>query len=71
MLRTLQKAGCELQLHAPIARGAQWVCAHADIAHQPEQLWLGKELYSPYRVDRVYELSARLAFESARERVMA
>ena len=70
-LRTLQKGACGLQLDAPIVRGTQWLCAHADIAHQPEQLWLGKELYSPYRVDRVYELSALLAFESEREEVIA
>jgi len=34
-----------------------------------EMLWLGKELYTPYRVDRIYELSALLSV--AQEPVMA
>lgn len=34
-----------------------------------EMLWLGKELYTPYRVDRIYELSALLSV--ALEPVMA
>ncbi len=29
-----------------------------------EKLWLGKELYAPYRVDRIYELSALLSIVS-------
>ena len=46
-------------------RGYQWLrrtyCPHT---RATEQLWLGKEQYAPYRVDRVYELSALLSVVS-------
>ncbi len=45
-----------------LQRGYHWL----NQTYQPyvlshEKLWLGKELYAPYRVDRIYELSALLA----------
>lgn len=47
---------------ATLRRGYQWL-NHIYHPYQlaKENLWLGKELYSPYRVDRVYELSALLS----------
>jgi hypothetical protein len=32
-------------------------------------LWIGKEIYTPYRVDRIYALSALLSI--AQERILA
>lgn len=50
-----------------LRQGHQWLhqalCA-ADRAE--EKLWIGKELYSPYRVDQIYELSALLATQPER-----
>lgn len=67
LLQTLANAG---QLpsagYAAMAHGYAWLTQH----FQPdrfsqEQLWLGKELYTPYRVDRIYELSGLLAVQMA------
>ncbi|MBX3013644.1 MAG: hypothetical protein KF832_19140 [Caldilineaceae bacterium] len=42
-----------------LARGQQWLQHRPTFAATPdEQLWLGKELYSPYRVDEIYHLGA-------------
>ena len=45
-----------------LQRGHEWL----QQLYQPntlsqDKLWLGKELYAPYRVDRIYELSALLS----------
>lgn len=65
LLQTLANTG---QLpgagYAAMAHGYAWLTQH----FQPdqfsqEQLWLGKELYTPYRVDRIYELSSLLAVQ--------
>jgi len=67
LLQTLANAG---QLpdagYTAMARGQTWLMQQ----FQPnrftqEQLWLGKELYTPYRVDRIYELSGLLAVQMA------
>lgn len=45
-----------------IEQGYQWLQKrYVPQAPVPEQLWLGKELYSPYRVDRLYVVSALLS----------
>lgn len=45
-----------------LQRGYQWLNSHyRPYEFAKDSLWLGKELYSPYRVDRVYELSALLS----------
>lgn len=62
-LATLQKQGFlgEYGKHA-LQQGQAWL---NDIYHPgtpvDNRAWLGKELYTPYRVDRVYELSALLS----------
>lgn len=44
-----------------IEQGYQWLQQQSMQQTQaPERLWLGKELYSPYRVDRFYIVSALL-----------
>jgi hypothetical protein len=53
-----------------LQRGHRWLSsAYRPDARVDKKLWLGKELYSPYRVDRAYELSALVAL--ALERVEA
>lgn len=69
-LQMLQKANL---LNGPgqqaLQGGFNWLCRH----YQPnlkiidEALWIGKELYSPYRLDRIYELSAILVVTQALE----
>lgn len=44
-----------------VARGYEWLLAQSNQPTPAEQVWLGKELYSPYRVDRIYKLVAILA----------
>lgn len=47
-----------------LRHGHQWLSdSYQSHTSSHEPLWLGKELYRPYRVDRVYELCALLAFE--------
>jgi len=67
LLQTLANAG---QLpdagYTAMAHGHTWLMQQ----FQPNQftqesLWLGKELYTPYRVDRIYELSGLLALQMA------
>lgn len=44
-----------------VVRGHHWLQQqYTSNSSTPELLWLGKELYSPYRVDRIYELGALL-----------
>jgi halimadienyl-diphosphate synthase len=62
-LSTLQCQGLlrEEAKHS-VQRGYQWLQdshRRKPVAHEP--LWLGKELYAPYRVDRVYELSTLIS----------
>lgn len=61
-LATLQKQGlfCE-EAKRTLQQGQAWL----NRMYQPytpvdSSVWLGKELYTPYRVDRIYELSALL-----------
>lgn len=45
-----------------INQGYHWLLEqHTQQAPTQERLWLGKELYSPYRVDRLYVVSALLS----------
>lgn len=44
-----------------LALGYHWLLAQWEKRAGEERIWLGKELYSPYRVDRIYELTAILA----------
>ncbi len=46
-----------------LRRGGQWLNEYCHVNRVPhERLWLGKELYTPYRVDRLYEISALLSY---------
>lgn len=59
----LQKQGllCENAQHA-IQQGHAWLNdRYRPYTRIDSNVWLGKELYAPYRVDRIYELSALLA----------
>lgn len=62
-LSTLDQRGLlnEAARHA-LQRGYQWL-SHTYRPHTlpTEKFWVGKELYTPYRVDRIYGLSALLA----------
>jgi len=50
-----------------LTRGHQWLRqALATSTRTEERLWIGKELYSPYRVDKIYELSALLSTQPER-----
>lgn len=45
-----------------LQRGRQWLLSvYAPNALPDGRFWCGKELYAPYRVDRIYELSALLS----------
>jgi halimadienyl-diphosphate synthase len=47
-----------------LQRAARWMVAKEELPEtQREHYWIGKELYRPYRLDRVFELSAMLALE--------
>jgi hypothetical protein len=47
---------------AALRHGYQWLqSAYCPGGLVDDKLWLGKELYVPYRVDRAYELSALLS----------
>lgn len=61
-LRTLRKANTPVYVEHAISRGYDWLQNHMS-ATPPKTtlLWMGKDLYSPYRVDRVYELCASLS----------
>jgi hypothetical protein len=53
-----------------LERGFGWLCRNFPTQGKADELlWLGKEIYAPYRVDRIYELSALLSV--AQEPVMA
>ncbi len=53
--------------YAAMARGHQWLQRALRDTNRPEEkLWVGKELYSPYRVDRIYEWSALLVSQPER-----
>ncbi|MEZ4729702.1 MAG: prenyltransferase/squalene oxidase repeat-containing protein [Caldilineaceae bacterium] len=64
-LSAVQKMGllCEDE-KAALQQGHQWLARmyHPNTAVD-SRVWLGKELYTPYRVDRIYELSALVAEE--------
>ncbi|MBD2248112.1 prenyltransferase/squalene oxidase repeat-containing protein [Nostoc sp. FACHB-888] len=43
-------------------RGYQWLlCNYRPFKWSEDTLWIGKELYCPYRIDRAFELSTMLA----------
>ena len=47
---------------AAVRHGYQWLRqAYQPTVRADDRFWLGKEPYTPYRVDRIYELSALLA----------
>ncbi|MCY1080232.1 prenyltransferase/squalene oxidase repeat-containing protein [Archangium lansingense] len=51
-----------------LQRAARWMGAQQEKApEQHEMLWTGKELYRPFRLDRVFERSAMLALELDRD----
>lgn len=57
-------------LEAAYQRGKDWLLAHI---HRPpvprENLWIGKELFKPYRIDRAFELTALIqALSSSSDR---
>jgi hypothetical protein len=62
-LATLQQRGLlHMEAEAVLQRGYQWLRHnYRPHAFADERLWLGKEHYAPYRVDRIYELSALLS----------
>jgi hypothetical protein len=46
------------QVKAALRRGQAWLQTHAHHSFKHEQIWLGKETYSPVRVDAAYRLCA-------------
>lgn len=44
-----------------LLRGYQWLTEAQQAQAATNRFWIGKEVYSPYRVDRIYELSALLS----------
>ncbi|WP_257459601.1 prenyltransferase/squalene oxidase repeat-containing protein [Archangium lipolyticum] len=52
-----------------LQRAARWMLAQKEDVppEQREHYWIGKELYRPYRLDRIFELSAMLALELNRD----
>ena len=44
---------------AAVSAGLDWLVAHS--SGRREILWMGKELYAPYRVDEIYVLAALTA----------
>ncbi|MFY0524410.1 hypothetical protein ACN28I_14970 [Archangium gephyra] len=51
-----------------LQRAAGWMGAQKDVApERQEMLWTGKELYRPFRLDRIFERSAMLALELDRD----
>ena len=49
------------QVEYALKRGQEWLDAHVGNLDQIERLWLGKEVYSAIRVDKVYKLCAMLS----------
>ncbi len=62
-LKMAQKRGLlDNQGMNALQRGFEWLYSNFHLQPKAEDLlWLGKELYAPYRVDRIYELSAILS----------
>jgi hypothetical protein len=55
---------------AALRRGYRWLrSAYRPGVLADDKLWLGKELYVPYRVERAYELSALLSVEMERVQI--
>jgi halimadienyl-diphosphate synthase len=50
-----------------LRKAARWMAAREDAPGAVESLWIGKELYGPYQVDRLFVLSARLVLELDQE----
>ena len=49
-----------------MGRGHQWLMYRYRPNVLPDgRFWCGKELYTPYRVDRLYEISALLTLDLA------
>lgn len=68
-LATFQKQGLlsEKGKYA-LQQGQEWLnCIYRPQTSVDSRLWLGKELYTPYRVDRIYELSALLLATAQKE----
>ncbi|MEZ4659293.1 MAG: hypothetical protein R2911_17155 [Caldilineaceae bacterium] len=66
-LRVLQKKGIVSEAEGALMRGYDWLRQQCNSSSQrTELLWMGKELYAPYRVDRVYQLCAILSAEIER-----
>jgi hypothetical protein len=66
-LSTIQRQGllCEAGQTA-MCRGHHWLTQRYRPNVLPDgRLWCGKELYTPYRVDRLYEISALLTLDLA------
>lgn len=49
------------QMEFALKRGQQWLNAHLGDLDKVERTWLGKEVYSAIRVDKVYKLCAMLS----------
>lgn len=49
---------------AQLVQAKHWLHSMTDALATYESRWLGKEVYSPYRVDRMYHLSALLATQT-------
>ncbi|HEX5750283.1 MAG TPA: hypothetical protein VFZ09_28890 [Archangium sp.] len=51
-----------------LQRAARWMGAQKELPpEQQEMIWTGKELYRPFRLDRIFERSAMLALELDRD----
>lgn len=55
-------------LDAALERSARWLALHAAAASGPD-LWIGKELYTPYRVDAAFICAAVLVEHLANDQV--
>ncbi len=68
-LRALRGPGLfRPEVKQALQRAARWMAARKEASsEQHEMLWTGKELYRPFRLDRVFECSAMLALELDRD----
>ncbi|OJH38866.1 hypothetical protein [Cystobacter ferrugineus] len=58
---------CGVAVRRALRKAAAWLTAWEAAPGAAETMWIGKELYGPVRVDRVFVLSAQLALELDRE----
>lgn len=66
-----QRAHLNGTVTSAVERGRHWLQQNQPFSTGPsELLWLGKELYSPYRVDEIYHVGALLCTSLAADEVL-